>query len=130
MTEQKVKGALLIPLAMVIQSQKELDWLGKTELTAEDIKLIKKGILASAWYDQKLWERMGNAAWRLVGKGASEGAYMFGYGIAAKTLIGIYASKIAKDDPGKVLARFASMYQGTFYTSGSAEFQLKGVLPK
>jgi len=121
--EQKVKGALLIPLAMVIRSQKELDWEGKTELTAQDIKLIKKGILASAWYDQKLWERMGNAVWKLVGNGTAEGAYVFGYGIVAKGLLNIYGSKIAKDDPGRILGQFASMYQGTFYTSGSAEFQ-------
>jgi len=123
MPEEKVKGALLISLARVIRSRNDLDWLGKTDLTEEDLKLINKGILASIWYNCELMNRMGIAVWKLVGNSTPEGAFIFGYGAVAEDLMKIYASKFTKGVPEKILARFASMYHGTFYTQAQSEFQ-------
>jgi len=121
--EKKVKGAITISLALIINARKDIDWQKEAGLTDQELRLIKKGILASAWYDQELWEKMTLGVWKLVGKGTPEGAYQFGYGLVAKTLLNIYHGALAKDDPAAILARLASLYNRTFFTSGTAEFE-------
>ncbi len=122
MGERKVKGALVVPLAMIIKDQKQMDWLGQTELTAEDLKKINEGILTSAWYDLGLMERAGNAVFKLVGQDKPELAFEFGQGVLCKILLSVYRSPLKKNDPAEILARFAALYNGTWFKSGVAKF--------
>jgi len=120
---RKVKGALIVPLAMIIKDQKQMDWLGQTELTAEDLKKINEGILTSAWYDIGLMERTANAVFKLVGQSKPEMAFEFGRGILCQILLSVYRSPLKKNDPTEILTRFAGLYNGTWFQSGIAKFE-------
>jgi len=119
---RKAKGTLLVPLAIIVNGRKDLDWKGDGGLTDQDLQLIRAGILASAWYDLNLFEKIGRATFRMVGKNRPEVADQFGQGMLWGVLVNIYRSALLKDDPGEALAKLASVYQGTFFSTGSAEF--------
>jgi len=121
MAQRKAKGALIVPLAMIIKDQKQLDWL-KAGLTESDLKKISEGILTSAWYEIGLMDRAGNAVYRIAGQSKPELAFEFGQGILCKILLSIYRSPLVKNDPTEILARFADLYNGTWFQSGTASF--------
>ena len=121
MAERKAKGALIVPLAMIIRDQKQIDWL-KAGLTEQDLKKIQEGILTSAWYDIGLMDRAGNAVYQIVGQRKPELGFEFGQGILCKILLSVYKGVLAKNDPAEMLARFANLYNGTWFQSGRAEF--------
>jgi len=120
--EQKVKGALMVGLAMVIKGSKDIDWLGQTRLTAQDLELIRKGIMSSIWYDKSLYERMGEAVYKVVGKSQPEGAYQFGHGIVAETLLKVYRGPLVSNEPKELFAKFAELYGTAWFNYGKAEF--------
>jgi len=119
----KVKGAMLVPLAKIINGLKDKNWVAETDLTEQDMKMIKAGILPSAWYDLSLLERMGSAAYKIAGGGKPEGAFMFGAGIMVQTLFEVYKSPLMKNDPKEILARFINLYNGSWFNNGVAEVE-------
>jgi hypothetical protein len=124
--ERKAKGAMLVALAMIIKSMKEIDWVSQTDLTQNDLDLIQKqGILSSNYYDAALWERMGMAVFKVVGKSQPENASQFGYGILAETILRVYKGPLQISDPAELLAKIASLYGSAWYTFGTAEFETK-----
>jgi len=126
MTESKkellAKGPLLIPMALVINSTKQLNWTSDTGLSEDDLNLIRKGILASQWYERSLMERMALAVFKLVGKDLLESAVQFGRGVMCETLLKIYRSPLTTHDPKEIISKFASFYSGTWFNTGQAEF--------
>jgi len=120
----KVKGALLVPLAKIINGMRDINWVAETDVTEEDMKKIKEGILSSGWYDLSLLERMGSAAYKISGKGKPEGAFLFGYGMVVQTLFEIYKSPLMKNDPSEILTRFMNLYRGTWFNNGKAEMEV------
>jgi hypothetical protein len=122
-TERKVKGTLVIALAMIVNDRKNLDWKGQTLLTDKDLAIIKDRIMASSWYDIGFYERLGSAVFKLVGGGRPEGAYQFGEGIMWNILVKIYASSLLKNDPSRALAGFSMLYKGIFFNTGSSEYK-------
>lgn len=129
MTEENkvllAKGPLLIPLALVINNLKDLNWVGETGLGEDDIKLIRKGVLASRWYPRELMERMALAVFKLVGKNQAQAAAQFGQGVMAETLLKIYRGPLVVNSPVEILTKFASFYSGTWFNTGKAEFVRK-----
>jgi hypothetical protein len=120
--EQKVKGALMVGLAMVIKAGKDIDWLAMTRLTAQDLQLINRGIMSSLWYDRELYERMGEAVYKMIGHNQPEGAFQFGHGIVAETLLKVYRGPLVSSDPKGLLAKFAELYGTAWFNFGKAEF--------
>lgn len=116
------KGPLLIPLAMIINNSKQLDWTLETGLSEQDLQFISKGIFASRWYPRELMEKMALAVFKVVGKNQAESAYQFGYGLMAETLIKIYRSPLITQRPAEILSKFSSFYSGTWFNNGKAEF--------
>ena len=130
MTELKkelmAKGPLLIPLALIINNTKHLNWTQGTDLSEADVKLIRKGILSSQWYERSLMERMALAVFKLVGKELPESAFQFGYGVMCETLLKIYRSPLTSNDPREIISKFANFYSGTWFNTGKAEFTPEG----
>jgi hypothetical protein len=120
--EHKAKGAMMVALAMLINSTKNLDW-AKAGLSEADLQIIHNGIISSRWYERALWERMSLAVYRLVGQSKPENAFVFGHGLLAETLLKIYQGPLAIDDPREILGKFAIFYGSTWYNFGKAEFK-------
>jgi len=118
----KVKGALLVGLAMVIKASRDLDWSGETGLTPQDLDTISKGIFASQWYDRNLYEKMGAAVYKLIGKNQPESAFMFGKGVMYDTLVKVYRGPLLSNDPREILTKFALFYGTNWFNFGRAEF--------
>ena len=123
---KKVKGALLVPLAMVINGSMNIDWTGKTEVTDKDLKLLKAGVFASQWYDSGLFERLGNAVYKMIGNSNPEMAVQFGRGAMYQTLGKIYRGPLLSDDPKEILTKFAELFGTTWFNFGHAEFNPEG----
>jgi len=124
--EIQAKGALLVPLALIINSVKGVDWVVEVNLTAEELLMIRKGIFASKWYDRDLMERMALGVFKVVSKNQPEGAYQFGFGIMAETLLKIYRSSFMAAKPEEMLNKFVMLWNGTWFNSGKVEFSLTG----
>lgn len=122
--DHKVKGTLLVALAMVINASKNVDWSKETVLTEEDLMQIKKGIMAFQWYDRGLWERMSISVYRLVGKSNPEMAYQFGKGVLADSLLKIYQGSLVTNDFKELTKTFAEFYGTAWFNFGQAEFTL------
>jgi hypothetical protein len=120
----RVKGALLVALATVINASKDVNWSKETVLTEEDLSQIKKGVLAYNWYDRGLWERMSIAVWKLVGKGIAESAYIFGKGMLADTMLKVYQGPLIQKDIREMLRTFAHFYGTVWFNFGSEEFEV------
>jgi len=123
---RKVKGTFIIPLARIINRRKEIDWVNQGHLTQEDLQRVKERILASTWYDLDFFTRVSTAVYRLVGNNRPEGAHQFGEGIMWETLAKIYHASLIKASPSEALSRFASLYNGIFFNTGSVEFKADG----
>jgi hypothetical protein len=121
--DRQVKGTFLIALAMIINHRKDWDWTKHTPLTSQDLNLIRDRILPSTWYEMGLFERMGEATFKMVGKNRPEAAYEFGENIMWQNLVKVYGNSLIKNDPAQALARFANLYQGIFFNTGAAEFK-------
>ncbi len=121
--DRYVKGTFLTALAMIINHRKDLDWVKSTTLTPKDLELIRDRILASSWYEIELFERMGYATFKMVGKDRPEAAYEFGENIMWQNLVKIYRNSLVRNDPTDALNRFAFLYQGIFFNTGAAEFK-------
>jgi len=122
-TERKVKGTLVIALAMIVNDRKSLDWKGQTLLRDKDLAIIKDRILASSWYDIGFYERLGSAVFKLAGRDRPEGAYQFGEGIMWEVLVKIYSSSLLKNDASRALSGFSMLYKGIFFNTGSSEYK-------
>lgn len=120
----KAKGALLVPLAVIINNMKGVNWAAEGNLSEEEMRSIRKGILASQWYPRDLLERMGMAVYNVAGGGKAEGGFQFGQGIMAEKLLKIYRNPLTENSPKEILMKFASFYNGTWFNGGHAEFTL------
>lgn len=121
--ERKVKGTLVIALAMIINHRKDIDWVKDGNITENDLKRVKERILASNWYEIDFYERLGSAVFRLVGKSRPEGAYEFGEGIMWQILKRVYGANLVRNDPRDGLTRFAGLYNGIFFNTQQAKFK-------
>jgi len=119
----KVKGALMVALAMLINGARDINWTAESELTEADLNLIKKGIMSASWYERSLYERMGNAVYKVIGKGQSAGAFEFGKGILAETMLKIYRGPLIANEPFELLPKFAEFWGNTWFNFGKAEFE-------
>jgi len=121
--ERKAKGALLIPLAMIVRARKDLDWEKETELTAQDMDKIKKGILASIWYELEFFERLARAVAKLIAKNDPKVLSEFGKGLMGNMLLNIYRAPMRYDDSFAFFTRVTKLINGTLFNTVKAEFQ-------
>jgi len=121
--ERKVKGTLVIALAMIVNDRKKMDWKSQTTLTDKDLALIKDRILPSGWYDIEFYDRLGSAVFKVAGNNRPEGAYQFGDGIMWNILSKTYANSLVRNSPGQGIKTFAVLFKGNFFNTASAEYQ-------
>jgi hypothetical protein len=121
--ERKVKGTLVIALAMIVNDRKKLDWKGQTKLTDQDLALIKDRIMPSSWYNIDFYERLGSAVFKVAGNSRPEGAYQFGDGVMWNILSKTYANSLLRNNPGQGVKTFAVLFTGNFFNTASAEFK-------
>jgi hypothetical protein len=120
----KAKGALLIPLALIVNSLKNADWKSHGGLTDDDLQRIRKGILASQWYERDMLERVASAVFKVAGQGKPESAYQFGFGVMAESLLKIYRGPLTESNPEELLRKFSQFWNGTWFNSGRIEFSM------
>jgi hypothetical protein len=123
MSQRKVKGALIAPLAMMINHRKDLDWKQGTELTDQDLKRVKEGILPSVWYDLEFLERVVKAVTKVIANDDPKLIFEFGKSLMAQTMLKTYRAPLARKDPGELLARAVSLFSGMLFNSVQAELQ-------
>jgi len=121
--ELLAKGPLLIPMALIVNGTKHLNWTQGTGLSEEDLQVVRKGILASRWYERGLMERMALAVFKVVGGNKPESAFQFGHGIMCESLLKIYRSPLTTNNPREISSKFANYYSGTWFNSGKAGFE-------
>jgi len=124
--ERKVKGTLVIALAMIVNDRKDFDWKGNTGLTDQDLALVRDRIMSSTWYNLDFYARLGSAVFKVAGGSRTEGAHEFGQGIMWRILLKTYRNTLLRNDPERALSGFSMLYKGTFFDSGSAEFKAAG----
>jgi hypothetical protein len=74
--ELRVKGIFFTDLVKMARKFKELPW--EKYLTPEDLQVIRGNILPSEWYPGDLYQRLGVAAFDLVGQSKPENAQILG----------------------------------------------------
>ena len=67
MSDQKVKGTMLIDQVRMIRGNKDKDW--NKYLTPEDLNIIKGRVLPAAWYPLETYKRCGRAVFQLLAGG-------------------------------------------------------------
>lgn len=122
-TDRKVKGTLIIALAMIVNNLKNFNWKGQTLLTDKDLAIIKERIMASSWYDIDFYERLGSSVFKVAGKNRPEGAREFGEGIMWNILVRVYGDRLLRNDPSRALSGFSLLYKGVFFNTGSSEYK-------
>ena len=123
MEDKKVKGTMLIDFVRTIRANKDKDW--NKYLKPEDWDIINSLILPAKWYPYELYNRCGNAAFELIGKGNLETARYNGQLVAKKLFEGTYKSVISTGDPLKGLNQYVLMYS-SFFNFASLKFKKLG----
>jgi len=118
--EPKAKGALLVPLALIINGLRNVDWTAQSGLTGEELQMIRRGVLASHWYPRPLMEKMAMAVFTVAGAGKTESAYQFGYGLLAENLLKLYRG-LKETTAEERLIKFALLWNGTWFNTGTAK---------
>jgi hypothetical protein len=70
MSDQKVKGTMLIDQVRMIRGNKDKDW--NKYLTPEDLNIIKGRVLPGAWYPLETYKRCGRAVFQLLAGGNTD----------------------------------------------------------
>jgi hypothetical protein len=105
MSQDKVKGVLLMDFARIIHANKDLPW--DKYLTREDMGLIQGRIMPSTWYPFEAFERIGYAVFKLVGKGDLKNARAFGAFTIQETYHKVYENVLFQEkDPTALLKKF------------------------
>lgn len=113
MSEDKVKGILLMDPVRFIRANKDLPW--EEYLTREDMELVKGNILPSTWYPFDVFERVGYAVFMLIGKGDFNLAKAFGAFTVQETYKKVYENLLFNEkDPLSLLKKFLAMRKQFF----------------
>ena len=90
--EKSVKGSVLVDYLKIIRANPDLPWAD--HLLAEDLEQINRMILPSSWYPAGMFQRMGEAIFKLVSRENYQVVHQFGRSMA---------DRLHKDNPGMVV---------------------------
>jgi len=108
MSDQKVKGTMMVDQVRMIRANKDMDW--NKYLKPEDWNIINKMIMPSAWYPLDTYQRCGHAVFQLLAGGNTEVVRSRGK-IRGKELFETTYKHIMFDrDPMKALGSFVTLY--------------------
>lgn len=112
MSEQKVKGTMLLDFVKMIRKNKQLNW--NQYLKPSDWSIINSNVLPGVWYPADIYARCSMATFHLMGKGRLESARGNGQMIAAHMFESTYKSLLQSKDPVKGLNQFVFIFGSLF----------------
>jgi hypothetical protein len=116
----EVKGSILINVARLIRSLKDVDW--KKHLNDKDLEIIHNRLLPSSWYPLDTYVRAEVAIYKEVGKSNPDAARMWGRYIMDQLVSTVYHNISLEKDPMVALEKF-EMYTGMHYRFDSPGFK-------
>ena len=115
MTDQKVKGTMLIDQVRMIRGNKDKDW--KKYLKPEDWEIINKLILPGEWYPLDTYRRCGRAVFQLLAGGNTDIVRLRGRIRGKELFETTYKHIISDNDPMNALSSFVNIYGHLFNVS-------------
>jgi len=112
MSDEKVKGTMMIDQVRMIRGNKDKDW--NKYLKPEDWNIINTKILPSAWYPLDTYKRCGNATFQLLAGGNTELTRLRGRIRGKELFETTYKHIISEHDPMKALGSFVILYEQLF----------------
>jgi hypothetical protein len=113
MSEDKVKGVMLIDLVRIVRANKELPW--DEYLTKDEMDLIQGKIMPSTWYPFEVFEHIGYAVFMLEGGQDVKNSWNFGRFTIEDTFQKVYSNVLFKEkDPLSVIKRFVTLRKQFF----------------
>lgn len=124
MEEVRVKGIWFLDFAKMVRKLGALPW--SRYLTPEDLAVIQGNILPSQWYPGDFYQRLGVAAFELVGQSKSENAQLAGRAFVERMINDEALGPFLKaGEPGLAIQHFVTIYRRLF-TLGEARLDKIG----
>jgi uncharacterized protein (TIGR02265 family) len=124
MDEVRVKGIWFLDFAKMVRKLDDLPW--SRYLTPEDLEIIRGDILPSQWYPADLYQRLGVAAFELVGQGKPENAQAAGRAFVERMINDEVLGPFLKTgEPGLAIQHFITIYR-RLLTLGEARVEKTG----
>jgi hypothetical protein len=120
MSDQKVKGTMMVDHVRMIRGNKDKDW--NKYLKPEDWNIIKGKVLPSAWYPLDTYKRCGNATFQLLAGGNSELTRLRGRIRGKELFETTYKHIISEHNPMEALGSFVNLY-GQLFNFSFLEFK-------
>jgi len=110
MDEVRVKGIWFLDFAKMVRKLSDLPW--SRYLTPEDLAIIQGHILPSQWYPADLYQRLGVAAFELVGQGKPENAQVAGRAFVERMINDEALGPFLKTgEPERAIQNFTAIYR-------------------
>ena len=119
MSDEKVKGTMLIDQVRMIRGNKDKDW--KKYLKPEDLEIINKMILPGAWYPLETYRRCGRAVFQLLAGGNTDIVRLRGRIRGRELFETTYKHIISNNNPINALRSFVAIY-GLLFNVSPLEF--------
>jgi hypothetical protein len=119
MSDQKVKGTMLIDQVRMIRGNKDKNW--KQYLKPEDWEIINTRILPGAWYPLETYRRCGRAVFQLLAGGNTEIVRLRGRIRGKELFETTYKHVISNNNPMNALSSFVAIY-GMLFNVSPLEF--------
>ena len=123
MSDEKVKGSMLIDHVRMIRGNKDKDY--NKYLKPEDWNIIKGKILPSAWYPLEIYKRCGSANFQLLAGGNPALARLRGRIRGKELFETIYKHMVSDHNPMNALSSFVNLY-GQLFNFSFLEFKKIG----
>lgn len=115
MSDQKVKGTMMVDQVRMIRGNKDKDW--NKYIKPEDWNIIKGMVMPSAWYPIDTYKRCGRAVFQLLAGGNTEIVRLRGKIRGKELFETTYKHVLSERTPMKVLASFVNLYGQLFNIS-------------
>ena len=115
MSDQKVKGTMMVEQVRLIRSNKQLNW--NKYLVPEDWKVINSTILPSAWYPLDTYRRCGKAVFQLLAHGNTEIVRLRGRVRGKELFETTYKHVVFEPNTMNALSSFVNIYGQLFNVS-------------
>jgi hypothetical protein len=115
MSDQKVKGTMMVEQVRMIRANKQLDW--NKYLEPEDWKVINSTILPAAWYSLDTYRRCGKAVFQLLAGGNTDIVRLRGRMRGKELFETTYKHLISEGDTMNAMRSFVHMYGQLFNVS-------------
>ena len=120
MSDQKVKGTMLIDQVRMIKGNKDKDW--NKYIKPEDWNIIKGMVMPSEWYPLDTYKRCGRSIFQLLASGNTELVRLRGRMRGKELFETTYKHVISDHNPMNSLSSFVNLY-GQLFSVSPIEFK-------